>query len=62
MATPLSPKDLEDAFIKVTFEEDTPLQQGVAPSDPLYDPWIDQCGCSFLPRRVALSISEYSVQ
>lgn len=46
MATPMSPKELEDAFIKVTFEEDTPMQHGVAATDPLYDPWIDQGGSS----------------
>ena len=46
MATPMSPQELEDAFIKITFEEDTPVQYGVTASDPLYDPWIDQGGCS----------------
>lgn len=39
----MSPKDLEDAFIKVTFEEDvSQLHAETAADDPLYAPWIDQ--------------------
>ena len=40
---PLSPKDLEEAFIKVTFEEDV-AQHAAAAGDPMYDPWVDQGG------------------
>ncbi|KAI1786675.1 P-loop containing nucleoside triphosphate hydrolase protein [Ganoderma leucocontextum] len=47
MATSMSPKDLEDAFIKVTFEEDTPVRHAAAAIDPLYDPWIDQASNRF---------------
>lgn len=45
----MSPKDLEDAFIKVTFEEDvSQLHAETAADDPLYAPWIDQgVLCSF---------------
>ena len=33
----------EEAFIKVTFEEDKMAQYGTSPTDPMYDPWVDQC-------------------
>ena len=42
-----SMKDLEDAFIKVTFEEDnvgTGPQTGLNADDPFYDSWVDQGG------------------
>ncbi len=47
---PLSPKDLEYAFIKVTFEEEGTAQQGASAADPFYDPWVDQGAlpCSLL--------------
>lgn len=41
---PLSPKDLEEAFIKVTFEEDSGAQHNAQAGDPFYDPWVDQSG------------------
>ncbi|KAI0722230.1 P-loop containing nucleoside triphosphate hydrolase protein [Cerioporus squamosus] len=44
--SPLSPKDLEDAFIKVTFEEDS-IHPGAAAGDPAYDPWVDQASNKF---------------
>ena len=62
MATPMSPKELEDAFIKVTFEDDTLLHHGTAATDPLYDPWIDQGAYSSTLRRVRLPIVARSVQ
>lgn len=62
MATPISLKELEDAFIKVTFEEDTTVQHGTHATDPLYDPWIDQGGYPSIPRRVRLPIFGRSVQ
>ena len=40
-------KDLEDAFIKVTFEEDnvgTGPQADLNADDPFYDSWVDQGG------------------
>ncbi|RPD66739.1 P-loop containing nucleoside triphosphate hydrolase protein [Lentinus tigrinus ALCF2SS1-7] len=43
---PLSPKDLEEAFIKVTFEEDV-AHQDAAAGDPMYDPWVDQASNKF---------------
>lgn len=42
--TPKSMQELEEAFIKVSFEEDTPgptLELGT--TDPLYKPWGEQC-------------------
>ena len=42
---PLSPKGLEEAFIKVTFEEDATPNAESAAADPLYDPWVDQGAC-----------------
>ncbi|KAI0650237.1 P-loop containing nucleoside triphosphate hydrolase protein [Trametes meyenii] len=42
-----SVKDLEDAFIKVTFEEDGGAATGVNAGDVFYDPWIDQASGKF---------------
>ncbi|KAI0327751.1 P-loop containing nucleoside triphosphate hydrolase protein [Cubamyces sp. BRFM 1775] len=45
-----SMKDLEDAFIKVTFEEDSigsGPQTGVNAEDPFYDSWVDQASGKF---------------
>ncbi|KAI0751550.1 P-loop containing nucleoside triphosphate hydrolase protein [Daedaleopsis nitida] len=42
---PLSPKDIEEAFIKVTFEED--VAQHAEAGDPFYDPWVDQASAKF---------------
>ncbi|KAL1937719.1 hypothetical protein VTO73DRAFT_12872 [Trametes versicolor] len=44
---PLSPKDLEEAFIKVTFEEDSGAQHNAQAGDPFYDPWVDQASAKF---------------
>ena len=41
-SSPLSPKELEEAFIKVTFEEDTPVQPAAGSADPFYDSWVEQ--------------------
>ena len=38
----MSPKEIEEAFIKITFEEDTPLQQSAGATDPFHDPWVNQ--------------------
>ncbi|KAI9001372.1 P-loop containing nucleoside triphosphate hydrolase protein [Trametes punicea] len=47
-STPLAnAKDLEDAFIKVTFEEDDASQHQMNAEDPFYDPWIDQASGKF---------------
>lgn len=35
-------KELEDAFIKVTFEDDADPAPTPASDDPLHDNWIDQ--------------------
>ena len=35
----MSPKEIEEAFIKITFEEDT---QSVGATDPFHDPWVSQ--------------------
>ena len=43
----MTPKELEEAFIKVTFEEDSigsGPQTGVNAEDPFYDSWVDQGG------------------
>ena len=41
----MTPKELEEAFIKVTFEEDATPNAESAAADPLYDPWVDQGAC-----------------
>ncbi|CDO71396.1 hypothetical protein BN946_scf184908.g154, partial [Trametes cinnabarina] len=38
----MSTKDLEDAFIKVTFEEDNGSEHQFNVADPFYDPWVDK--------------------
>ncbi|TBU32974.1 P-loop containing nucleoside triphosphate hydrolase protein [Dichomitus squalens] len=47
MTTPMSPKEIEEAFIKVTFEEETPLQPSVGTADRFHDPWVDQASNKF---------------
>ncbi|KAI9069256.1 P-loop containing nucleoside triphosphate hydrolase protein [Trametes sanguinea] len=39
-------KDLEEAFIKVTFEEDV-SQSAPNTADPFYDPWVDKASGTF---------------
>lgn len=51
----LSPRDLEDAFIKVTFEEDGFAHGQAAAADPMFDPWIDQ---GAPPPRALLTATE----
>ncbi|KAI0723095.1 P-loop containing nucleoside triphosphate hydrolase protein [Earliella scabrosa] len=43
----MTPKELEEAFIKVTFEEDATPNAESAAADPLYDPWVDQASAKF---------------
>ncbi|KAH9927199.1 P-loop containing nucleoside triphosphate hydrolase protein [Epithele typhae] len=45
--SPLSPLELEDAFIKVTFEEDAMPQLASGAADPAYEPWVDQASNKF---------------
>ncbi|KAI0637987.1 P-loop containing nucleoside triphosphate hydrolase protein [Trametes polyzona] len=47
MSAPMSPKDLEDAFIKVTFEEDGATHPNTEGGDPFYGSWVDQASAKF---------------
>ncbi|KAI0824726.1 P-loop containing nucleoside triphosphate hydrolase protein [Trametes gibbosa] len=40
-------KDLEEAFIKITFEEDNSKLHGAEAGDPFYSPWVDQASAQF---------------
>ena len=55
----LSPRDLEDAFIKVTFEEECRTQTHSAATDPMFDPWVDQGTCR---KSLACEVSEVTLR
>lgn len=35
-------KELEDAFVKVTFEDESSAANAVQSDDPFHDPWVEQ--------------------
>ncbi|KAI0353456.1 P-loop containing nucleoside triphosphate hydrolase protein [Trametes cingulata] len=45
--SPLSARDLEEAFIKVTFEEENGVQHHADAVDPFYDDWVDHTSGKF---------------